>query len=134
MKNNKRTRIISTIILCLVLSLLQINFKSEKVSAAKKKYLIVVQNYDGETWTAYDNIIDEKRMVDVKAITDILELKYEDRGKKQFRISRGRNEVSDFTIGKKVYESNIYGTVGASDEFKPAYAPVIKKNKKLYFY
>ena len=73
-------------------------------------------------------------MVDVKAITDILELKYEDRGKKQFRISRGRNEISDFTIGKKVYESNIYGTVGASDEFKPAYAPVIKKNKKLYFY
>lgn len=120
--------------LCLVLSLLQINFKSEKVSAAEKKYLVVVQNYDEETWTAYDNIIDDKRMVDVKAITDILELKYEDIGKKQFRIKRGYN-FCNYTIGKKDFESELTdGFSGHNYDIKAKYAPVIKKDKKLYFY
>lgn len=133
MNTNKRPLIIGTIMLCLLLSLMQINIKGGKVSAAKTKYLVVVQNYDDETWTAYDNIIDEKRMVDVKAITDILELKYEDRGKKQFRISRGINN-SNYTIGKKVYQSSEWGDEDVDDSFKPNYAPVIKKDKKIYFY
>ncbi len=120
--------------LCLLLSVMQISIKGEKVSAAKKKYLVVVQNYDDETWTAYDNIIDDKRMVDVKAITDILELKYEDIGKKQFRIKR-RYNFCDYTIGKKDFESELTtGFSGHNYDIKAKYAPVIKKDKKLYFY
>lgn len=46
--------------LCLILSLIHINIKSEKVSAAKKKYLVLVQNYDGDTWTAYDKLLMKK--------------------------------------------------------------------------
>lgn len=73
-------------------------------------------------------------MVDVKALIDILNLKYEEKGKNKFRISRTRQSYSDFTIGKKAFESNLWGTVGASMDFKPSYAPLIKKDKKLYFH
>jgi len=130
----KRPAIISTIFLCLFLALIQINITSRKAFAAdKKKYLVLVQNYDGETWVAYDNIIDEKRMVDVKALVKILDLKYEDTGKNKFKIIRNKDAVSEFTIGKKTFESVINGTMAASEYFKLKYAPV-RKNNKLYFY
>lgn len=124
--------ILSTIILCVFFSLIQI--KSENAYAsAKKKYLVLIQNYDGETFVAYDDIIDEKRMVDVKAIVELLYLKYEEYNKNSFIVSKNYNELSSFTIGKKAFNSSIYGMAGKSSEYKPPYAPV-KKNNKIYFH
>ena len=91
-------------------------------------YLLLVQNYD-ETWTAYENKIDDKLMLEVSEITSIMDLNYEDRGSNVFRIKRGRN-YAEFKIGRKRvdadYQYNYYEVYAKN-------AP-IKKDGKLYVY
>ena len=99
------------IAICIVFSLLFIFPQTEKkVSAKTNKYLILIQNVDGETYTAYeDNGLyqekDNNLMINAKKISDLLKLDYTNISSSKFTIGiKGKaGKTTTYITGKKKY-------------------------------
>lgn len=123
------------IAICIVFSLLFIFPQTEKKVLAKtNKYLILIQNVDGETYTAYeDNGLyqekDNNLMINAKEISDLLKLDYTNISSSKFTIGiKGKaGKTTTYITGKKKYE---YEETFIGKKNAP-YAPYIS-NKATY--
>lgn len=118
------------IVSCLVTSIMTSSvFGSVHAEAAAKKYLVLVQDKQGE-WVGYQDLAYKSKsggiMVPAKAISKKLGLTYTNAGKGKFTLAKGSTKKCDYTRGAKTY---VYTKSGVKANKTVKYAPELSADK-----